>query len=121
MKKLAILVFASATLLAGTSTAFAEKRCGWLENPSWGNWWLLDHDGKWIIREKDGYEAEGSENPPDISTGDYVSTNSTYGYACGCITGIMDADSFRVAQVDFFELKTVEECQADADLPIPDE
>lgn len=121
MKKLAILLLTATAFTVGASGAHAEKRCGWLENPSWGNWWLLDQDGKWIIREKDGYEAEGSENLPDISAGDYVSTNNNYGYACGCLNAIIDADSFRVTQLNFIELKTVDECQANADLPIPDE
>jgi hypothetical protein len=121
MKKLAFLILAGVALFAGASAASAEKRCGWIENLSWANWWLLDHDGKWTISERDGYEAEGTENLPDISLNDYVSTEKNFGYACGCLKGVLDADSFRVVQLESIEIKTVDECRADADLPIPDE
>ena len=29
--------------------ALAETRCGWVVNPTPGNWWLNDRDGSWIF------------------------------------------------------------------------
>jgi hypothetical protein len=31
-----------------------ERRCGWLDNPSPANWWLVDKDGTWILMEQGG-------------------------------------------------------------------
>ena len=45
--------------LAPLRPALAEERCGWLENPTPGNWWLKDARGLWIISAQGGPYAEG--------------------------------------------------------------
>ena len=34
----------------------SENRCGWLVNPTPGNWWLTDRDGTWTLATQ-GMEA----------------------------------------------------------------
>lgn len=38
-----------------------EIRCGWLDNPTPGNLWLIDRDAEWSISQQGGYESEGIE------------------------------------------------------------
>ena len=51
-KKIALLV-----LLIAPSLYAKENRCGWLENPTPGNYWLTDKDGDWTI------STQGKEGP----------------------------------------------------------
>lgn len=81
-RTVALAVLAS---LASTA-AHAETRCGWLSNPSMGLWELYDADGLWTIRSNAiHYEAKGTDKIPDISTGEYVYTFASHGYACACL------------------------------------
>ncbi|WP_348530057.1 DUF4087 domain-containing protein [Rhizobium sp. RU35A] len=74
-----------ATLLAGPADA-AEKRCGWVQNPTPGNFWLDDREGSWtILTQGDRAEPEGIDALPDLSAGEFVETNGHYGYACACM------------------------------------
>ena len=36
-----------------------ERRCGWLQNPTPANYWLIDRDGEWTIGAQGGYQAPG--------------------------------------------------------------
>src|SRR5262245_20967552 len=40
----------------GPSTAKFERRCGWVDNPTPSNWWLVDRDGEWEIGLQGGYQ-----------------------------------------------------------------
>lgn len=121
MKKSATLLFSSIALLAAATAASAEKRCGWVENPTPGNYYLSDRDGRWEISAQGGYEAEGMDRIGDLSAGDYRATNGNYGYACGCATVKSDADSQRIIVIDAFEQKLLADCEADPNLILPDE
>ena len=46
---------------ASLSPVLAEERCGWLENPTPGNWWLKDAHAFWIIATQGG-PVQGIEN-----------------------------------------------------------
>ena len=64
-------------LLAGAALAgpaWGETRCGWLQNPTPGNYWLRDSETEWIASAQGGYEAKGMDNIPDLSVRDYVRT-----------------------------------------------
>ena len=122
MKKFAILLFTSTTLLVVANAASAELRCGWIENPTPGNYYLTDREARWEMSAQGGmYEAEGMDNIGDLSSGDYRATNGNNGYACGCATVKTDPDSQRVVVIDAFEQKTIADCEADPNLPIPEE
>ncbi|MFN3498292.1 MAG: DUF4087 domain-containing protein, partial [Pannonibacter indicus] len=45
----ALVCAVAASLLAAPASAAPENRCGWIVNPTPGNWWLTDRDGDWIL------------------------------------------------------------------------
>ena len=117
MKKL-LLTAALAGLLLAPGLAAAENRCGWIHNPTPGNWWLTDRDGQWIMMTQGSYEAPGMENIGDISAGDYVRTNGNYGYACGCMEVDTDGEG-TIARIYSFRQLSIGKCENDAALPSP--
>ncbi len=97
------------------------RRCGWLENPTPGNWWLTDQNGQWVLA------TQGAPQPtpdpmdaiPDISTHDYVKTNGEYGYACACLEGQFDEATKGVLKVTAFKQLPLQACRTDKKLPKP--
>jgi len=69
--------------------SMAEYRCGWLENPTPGNWWLTDRDRAWIISMQGMYSLadEYWDFLPTPKQSQFVSTNlnGNYGYSCACL------------------------------------
>lgn len=92
---------------AGVSTLAAdapkvEKRCGWVSNPSPGNWSLIDKDGNWEIAAQ-GEEGALDGLPEDRPTGKrwWVSGKSGgYGYGCMCLRVSVDKQTMRVLKID---------------------
>lgn len=95
-------------LLSGAAQA-SENRCGWVQNPTPGNWWLTDADGQWTIMAQGSYEASGMENIGDISAGDYVANNGNYGYACGCMQVDTDGQG-AITQIYSFRQLRISKC-----------
>ena len=117
MKKL-ILALGLCTLFQAGAAQAAENRCGWVENPTPGNWWLRDADGQWTIMTQGSYEAGGMENIGDISAGDYVATNGNHGYACGCMRVDTDGEG-AITQIYSFRQLSIGKCQNDGALSAP--
>lgn len=97
--------------LACASPAVAEERCGWLQNPTPGNWWLRDEDGEWIISTQGGPYAEGVERLPTPKAGSFVRTNGDYGYFCACVSGAFDVKSTSVLRVDGARVQALSVCR----------
>ena len=117
MKK-TVLSALLALLAAGTAADAAESRCGWLQNPTPANWWLVDGDGTWtMMTQGGGHEPEGFDRIPDISAGDYVRTNGNYGYACACMKVETDADEGRILAIHSFRQLSISQCSNDSALP----
>jgi hypothetical protein len=103
------------------SSSTAENRCGWLQNPTPGNWWLDDADASWtMMTQGGGYEPEGMDIIPDISEGDYVRTNGNYGYACACMEVETDADEERITRILSFRQLSISKCENDNNLDDPE-
>jgi hypothetical protein len=49
------LLAAAAFASLAAVPALAERRCGWLENPTPANYCLTDRDGEWTIGVQGGY------------------------------------------------------------------
>ena len=115
-----ITIVASALLLGliALPAAAAENRCGWVENPTPGNWWLTDAYGQWTIMTQGSYEAPGMDEIGDISAGDYRATNGNYGYACGCMKVDTDGEG-TVTQIYSFRQLPIGKCENDGALPNP--
>jgi hypothetical protein len=98
----------------------AARRCGWLHNPTPGNWWLVDGDGEWILGAQGGYQAPGMDELPDMSAAEWVEVNGHYGYGCACMDIVADPASKRVLQVSRANPRPLAKCRADRELPGPD-
>jgi hypothetical protein len=96
------------------------RRCGWLSNPTPGNWWLDDRDGQWILATQGGESAPGMDDMPDMSTAGWVETNGHYGYGCACMTIADDPATKRVTQVSGAAPRPLKQCRADKALKRPD-
>lgn len=94
------------------------RRCGWLHNPTPGNWWLVDRDGQWVLGTQGGESPAGMDDMPDMSTAGWVETNGHYGYGCACATITADAAG-EVTAVSGFKPKPIKACSADKSLPGP--
>ena len=97
----------------------SEKRCGWLENPTPGNWWLTDADDTWIIAAQGGYSVDDDawDKIGDISEKEYVATNGSYGYACACLSVTVDKQDKRILKVHSFKQLPLKKCKDDRSLP----
>lgn len=110
----ALILLAAAAL----PVAAAERRCGWLLNPTPANWWLRDRDGEWTIGEQGIYEAPGADMP-DMAHREYVETNGHYGYGCACMTVVTDRATRRVTRVIDARQMKLARCRTDRSLPRP--
>ena len=120
-RSLAGIALASSFMLAATPSAqpaaarpSPAPRCGWIENPTPGNWWLVDRDGEWLIGAQGGYQAPGLDNVPDLTEHHWVVTNgSSYGYGCACVSGRFDPRAKRITRIDRVRQKPIAACRAD--------
>jgi len=101
-------------------SAAVERRCGWLHNPTPGNWWLVDRDGEWLLGAQGGYQAPGMDDMPDMSVVEWAAVNGNYGYGCACMDIVTDAETKRVVKLASATPKPLAQCRADRKLPKPD-
>jgi hypothetical protein len=115
-----LLPLTAAAPAENASAAKHEQRCGWIVNPTPGNWWLNDRDGEWTIGEQGGYQAKGTDNIPDLTESRWVVTNgASYGYGCGCMTVDTDRKTRRIKRIYSVKQKALAVCRADRKLPRP--
>ena len=94
-----------------------EKRCGWFENPTPSNAWLVDKDGEWTISIQGGHQAEGDW--PDFKPGQWVETNVHYGYGCACMEIQANHKTKEVAAIRNAKARPLAVCRKDRSLPKP--
>src|SRR5688572_24091133 len=94
--------------------ALAETRCGWFENPTPANAWLVDRDGEWTIAVQGGYQADGDW--PDFKDNQWVKTNINYGYGCACMKVTTDRADKRVVTIHTATAKPLSTCRRDKDI-----
>lgn len=118
--------FAAITLLLSIlscvdhAATAAERRCGWLQNPTPANWWLVDREGEWILSVQGGYQAKGLDDMPDMSQSEWVKTNGYHGYGCACLNVEVDRTSKRVVKLLSTQPLPLSRCRSDRALPKPD-
>lgn len=117
MKTLQALLLVTLTLTTGHLYA-KEKRCGWLVNPTPGNFWIDDRDGSWTIALQ-GEESDVLENLPEIddSRGKYVRTNGYYGYTCACLDVETNKKTKRITRIYGGKQLPLQQCKSDKSLP----
>ena len=114
------LVGAGAPSQAAPKKPVGEMRCGWIVNPTPGNWWLTDSSAEWVIGMQGGYQAPGMDLIPDLSEHDWVVTNgSSYGYGCAFLRVATDAKTKHITAVHSVTQKPIKVCRADRKLPKP--
>jgi len=106
-------------LLLVTAAPAAERRCGWLHNPTPANYWLIDRDGEWLIGAQGGFQAPGMDEMPDMSTRGWVRTNGNYGHGCACMTVETDRRNMRITRIHSAESRPLRQCRTDRRLPRP--
>ena len=113
----AALLLLALAIPAGAEAA--ERRCGWLANPTPGNYWLTDRDAEWILAEQGGEPVPGMEVMPDFTTRDWVRTNGYYGYGCACIVMETDPAAKVVRRIVSAEQLPLARCERDRALARP--
>ena len=111
------IIALAALALAAAPPAGTERRCGWIDNPTPGNWWLTDRNGEWLIGAQGGYQARGMDRMPDMSSRGWVRTNGNYGYGCACMDVAVDRASRRVVRMAGVRALPLRQCRADRRLP----
>jgi uncharacterized protein DUF4087 len=111
----ALLAFAAA--LAAPAQSTPERRCGWLQNPTPANYWLVDRDGEWTIMAQGGHQAEGWDEMPDMSSRGWVAVNGHYGYGCACMTVTTDRRTHRITRIVSATPVPLAQCRRDRRLP----
>lgn len=94
-------------LMIPTIAQASENRCGWFENPTPANAWLIDRDGQWIIGVQGGHQADGDW--PE--TGEWVASNGSYGYGCACAK--VETTDGRVLKIISSKPLPLRTCRAD--------
>jgi len=116
--RLTLFALAIATLTSPADAA-NERRCGWIVNPTPGNWSLTDPEGEWSLGAQGGYQAYGMDNLPDFTTKEWVKTHGDYGYGCACLVVQTDPGAMRVKKVISAVQKPLKQCEADKKLKKP--
>lgn len=112
-----MVVTIGATSRAATASDARQNRCGWFENPTPSNAWLVDRDGEWTIGIQGGHQAEGDW--PEFTAGQWVSKNGSYGYGCACLLLVADPDSRKVLRIIRAVARPIRACRRDPALREP--
>ena len=109
----------SIRVAANRTQGTAERRCGWLANPTPANFWLTDADGTWTLSEqgRDLGNRFHDISWPEFSADQWVETNGSYGYGCACFDGVVDPASAIVTRLDRLQPRPLNSCLADPALP----
>lgn len=94
-----------------------QTRCGWFQNPTPANAWLLDRDGRWIIGLQGGYQARG--NWPRFEDSQWVKTNIHYGYGCACMRVTVRPKARQIVSIASTYAKPLNDCRTDPALKEP--
>jgi hypothetical protein len=113
---LASPAFVAPALVAAPASG-GERRCGWLQNPTPANYWLVDRDGEWTISAQGDHEAEGMDDMPDMTSRGWVETNGSYGYGCACMTVNTDRRSHRITRILSATPVPLRQCRNDRFVP----
>ncbi len=111
------ILFLAAAALAATSAARTERRCGWLDNPSPANLWLIDRHGEWLIGQQGGYRARGIDEMPDMSRFGKVTEGGNFGSSCACMVVTTDRASMRITRIFSTRPVPLRQCRSDRRLP----
>ncbi|MBX9849155.1 MAG: DUF4087 domain-containing protein [Rhodocyclaceae bacterium] len=93
------------------------ERCGWFDNPSPRNAWLITTEGEWTIGIQGSHEATGRW--PTFPAKRWVKTNGSYGHGCACLKFNRDAESRQVAHILASRAVPLQQCRKEKGLKEP--
>ena len=106
--------------LPSRAPAGYENVCGWLANPTPGNWWITDREHEYTIATQGGPSAPGWDDVSyDPSAHQFVRTNGSYGYGCACAQIRVDHRAGTVLAIRDITARPLAACRADRRLPHP--
>ncbi len=116
-KPIIFVVLIPLILMAAAPTSKPVTLCGWLDNPTPGNWWFIDKSGTWdlVTQGQDG--VKGFDKMPDMSVYGKIETNGSYGYSCGCLKVSIDRKSQTITELFSAKPVPLRQCRADRRLP----
>jgi Protein of unknown function (DUF4087) len=118
-------MFGFAVLIGLASAAHAERRCGWIINPTPANWSLRDAQDEWVISVQGGKQAEGFDSIPDLTEREWITTNAgSYGYGCACLdvkTNVSGSGERSITRIMAVKQRPLRACRADKKLKKPTE
>jgi hypothetical protein len=118
-----LLMTTSVAAAPAPAPAGSEKLCGWVVNPTPGNFWLVDAQTRWnsgwLISSQGGYQARGMDQMPDMTELGSVKTNGNYGYSCGCMQARLDRRNRRITRIYSAAPAPLSQCRSDRRLPRP--
>jgi len=124
MRRALLLMLPALLLSAAAADAQrgSELRCGWVVNPTPGNYWLVDRHAPrgWLMSAQGGYAAAGMDLLPDFQSGEWVATNGNYGYGCGCLRVRTDRRNRQITRIYSARQVPVAQCRRDRALPKPE-
>ena len=113
---------ASAAAPTEPAPLHAVRRCGWFDNPTPGNAWLTDAQGRWTVGIQGGHQADGDW--PDFPDDQWVSTNGHHGYGCACLRVLADPRTHEIQRIVDARPRPLRACEQDPALrkrhPVPD-
>lgn len=115
--RMAALLVAACVLWPGPAPAAGGEpsrpllRCGWFDNPTPGNAWLIDRDAQWVVGVQGGHQAEGDW--PEFRPNEWVSTNRSYGYGCACLRVVADPETHQIQRILSAKPRPVAACKND--------
>jgi hypothetical protein len=122
-----VLLLLPALLLAAPAAEAQrgiENRCGWIVNPSPGNYWLVDRDARrgWLISAQGGYRARGMDLLPDFTVSEWVESrpDSSYGHGCACMQVRTDPRNRQITRIHSVRQVPIAQCRRDRRLPPPE-
>jgi len=96
------------------SAAPGVDRCGWFDNPTPQNVYLIDRDRTWTISEQGGYSMRVDWPWPSFAKREFVRTNGgSYGYGCVCMRVDVDLQAGIVTHVYSARSRALAACRAD--------
>jgi hypothetical protein len=79
----------------------------------------VNREAEWILSVQGGYQAEGMDAMPDMSTLGWTRTNSKDGYGCACLTVEMDRVEKQITHLLSAQRLPLSCRRADRSLPRP--
>lgn len=118
VRKVAVpVLWLLAAASASAAGAMPHTRCGWFDNPTPGNAWLIDRDGEWAIAIQGSYEAQGDW--PQFTDAQWVPVNGMHGHGCACIKAVVNTKTHEVVRIASARARPLAVCREDRALREP--